>query len=414
MSSSPYHLFQCFGIELEYMIVDKDSLLVKPIADELLKYELGEIGSDFENGIVTWSNELVLHVIEIKSSKPEADLETLEKEFEKNIFRINGILSKWNAMLLPSAAHPLMNPFKDTKLWPHDNNEVYALYDKIFNSKGHGWSNLQSTHLNLPFHGDVEFAKLHAACRLILPLLPALCASSPLLDGKLTGMLDTRLQYYKTNQSKLPIITGRIIPENLYSYDEYKNHVYLPIAEAIAPYDPETILDPIWVNSRGAMARFDRGSIEIRVMDIQECAAADMAIVSTVIEILKLFVDEKLISLSQQKQVDTEVLASIFDQAAATGFATQVKDLSYLNAFGMKTPTSIKELWIKLLEKIPALTPYQKVNREVINTIISEGSLSERIIRALGADVSEKGIKRVYHQLSVCLKENKLFIPNHV
>lgn len=414
MSTSPYHLFQCFGIELEYMIVDKDSLQVKPIADELLKYELGEIGSDFENGIVTWSNELVLHVIEIKSSKPEVDLETLEKEFEKNISRINAILSKWNAMLLPSAAHPLMNPFKDTKLWPHDNNEVYALYDKIFNSKGHGWSNLQSTHLNLPFYGDEEFAKLHAACRLILPLLPALCASSPLLDGKRSEMLDTRLHYYKTNQTNIPIITGRIIPENIYSHDEYKDQVYLPIAEAIAPYDPETILDPIWVNSRGAMARFDRGSIEIRVMDIQECAAADMAIVYTVIEILKLFVNEELISLSEQKQVDTEVLASIFDQAAATGFTTQVKDLSYLNAFGMKTPTSIKELWITLLEKIPASTPYQKVNREVINTIISEGSLSERIIRVLGADVSEKGIKRVYHQLSVCLKENKLFIPNHV
>lgn len=414
MSTSPYHLFQCFGIELEYMIVDKDSLQVKSIADELLKHELGAIGSDFENGIVTWSNELVLHVIEIKSSKPEADLETLELAFERNISRINAILSKWNAMLLPSAAHPLMNPFADTKLWPHDNNEVYSLYDKIFNSKGHGWSNLQSTHLNLPFHGDEEFAKLHAACRLVLPLLPALCASSPLLDGKLSGMLDTRLHYYKTNQANIPIITGRIIPENIYSHDEYKNHVYLPIAEAIAPHDPETILDPIWVNSRGAMARFDRGSIEIRVMDIQECAAADMAIVSTVIEILKLFVDEKSISLTEQKKMDTEVLAIIFDQAAVTGFATQVNDLSYLAAFGLKSTVSIKEIWSELLEKIPTTTPYQKANREIINTIISHGSLSERIIQALGADVSETGIKKVYYQLSTCLKENKLFIPNHV
>jgi gamma-glutamyl:cysteine ligase YbdK (ATP-grasp superfamily) len=411
MSASPYHLFQGFGIELEYMIVDKDSLQVKPIADELLKHELGEIGSDFENGIITWSNELVLHVIEIKSTKPKADLETLEKEFAINITRINKILATWNAMLLPSAAHPLMNPFADTKLWPHDNNEVYSLYDKIFNSKGHGWSNLQSTHLNLPFHGDEEFAKLHAACRLILPLLPALCASSPLLDGKRSEMLDTRLHYYKTNQSKLPIITGRIIPENLYSHDEYKNHVYLPIAEAIAPYDPETILDPIWVNSRGAMARFDRGSIEIRVMDIQECAAADMAIVNTVINVLKLFVDEKLISLAEQKKMDTEVLASIFDKAATRGFATHISDLSYLAAFGIKSPASIKEIWIGLLKMIPAESSYQKKNRAIINSILTEGCLSERIIRALNNDVSEQTIKKVYHQLSICLKENKLFIP---
>ena len=49
---SPYHLFEGFGVELEYMIVDKNTLQVKAIADELLKHELGSIGSDYENGIV--------------------------------------------------------------------------------------------------------------------------------------------------------------------------------------------------------------------------------------------------------------------------------------------------------------------------------------------------------------------------
>ena len=34
---SPYHLFDGFGVELEYMIVDKNTLQVKAIADELLK-----------------------------------------------------------------------------------------------------------------------------------------------------------------------------------------------------------------------------------------------------------------------------------------------------------------------------------------------------------------------------------------
>ena len=66
------HIFQGYGIELEYMIVDKDTLAAKPIADELLKHELGVYGSDFENGMVTWSNELVLHVIELKSTRPES------------------------------------------------------------------------------------------------------------------------------------------------------------------------------------------------------------------------------------------------------------------------------------------------------------------------------------------------------
>ena len=47
---SRLHLFQAYGIELEYMIVDKDTLAVRPITDELLKHELGQYGSDFENG----------------------------------------------------------------------------------------------------------------------------------------------------------------------------------------------------------------------------------------------------------------------------------------------------------------------------------------------------------------------------
>ena len=213
---SRLHLFQGYGVELEYMIVDRDTLDVKPITDELLKHELGEYGSDFENGIVTWSNELVLHVIELKSTKPESDFEALQLSLQDNVRLINTILYEHHAMLLPTAAHPFMDPAKETRLWPHDNNEVYSIYNKIFDCTGHGWSNLQSTHLNLPFADPVEFGKLHAAIRLVLPLLPALCASSPILGGKASGYLDTRLTYYKTNQSRIPSITGQVIPEAIF------------------------------------------------------------------------------------------------------------------------------------------------------------------------------------------------------
>ena len=222
---SRLHLFQAYGVELEYMIVDRDSLEVKPICDELLKHQLGQYGSDFENGIVSWSNELVLHVIELKSTKPESNFNELENAFAANIRQVNSILSKWNAMLLPTAAHPFMDPLTETKLWPHDSNEVYAIYNKIFDCKGHGWSNLQSTHLNLPFYDDEQFAKLHAAVRIILPLLPALCASSPILDGKASGFLNTRLNYYKSNQARIPSITGKVIPEAIFSKRNYLNTI---------------------------------------------------------------------------------------------------------------------------------------------------------------------------------------------
>jgi len=409
--STRLHLFQAFGIELEYMVVDKDTLAIRPMTDELLKHELGAFGSDYENGMVTWSNELVLHVVELKSSKPEINLNGLEHAFTDNITKINGILEKWNAMLMPTAAHPLMDPNTETKLWPHDNNEVYLIYDRIFNCKGHGWSNLQSTHLNLPFYDDEEFAKLHAAVRIVLPLLPALCASSPILDGKATGKLDTRLEYYKTNQSKIASITGRVIPEGIFSKRSYFNTIYEKIKADIRSLDPESVLDPVWVNSRGAIPRFDRGSIEIRIMDIQECPAADMAIITLVIDLLQMLVNEKWISLGNQMKMKTDTLVSVFDQCLISGRDTMIENIDYLKVFEIEKPITVGELWKSIFNRLTSLIPSLKTwEQPQLETILNQGSLSERILQALDGDHSEENIKKVYRQLSGCLAQNRMFI----
>jgi carboxylate-amine ligase len=408
---SRLHLFQAYGIELEYMLVDKDTLAVKPIADELLKHQLGQIGSDFENGMVTWSNELVLHVIEIKSTKPEINFNALENEFVENVKKINSILEKWNAMLMPTAAHPLMNPLTETKLWPHDNNEIYALYDKIFSCKGHGWSNLQSTHLNLPFYDDEEFAKLHAAVRIVLPLLPALCASSPILDDRIQDKLCKRLDFYKTNQAKIPSITGKVIPEAVFSKRNYINSIYEKIKEDIDRYDTDKILDPIWVNSRGAIPRFDRGSIEIRIMDIQECPSADIAIINLTIELIKALAHEKFVSLEDQMKVKTETLVPIYELCVEQGQEANIYDPAFLGIFGTTKTMTCNELWKMIYKKLkelnPALASWEKPHYE---TLLNQGSLSQRILKALGKDHSTHHIKKIYRQLCGCLDQNKMFI----
>jgi gamma-glutamyl:cysteine ligase YbdK (ATP-grasp superfamily) len=405
------HLFQGFGIELEYMLVDCDTLQVKPITDELLKHELGQYGSDFENGVVTWSNELVLHVVELKSTKPELNLNGLEHAFAENVERINSILSGWNTMLMPTAAHPFMNPQVETKLWSHENNEVYDIYNRIFDCKGHGWSNLQSTHLNLPFYDDEEFAKLHAATRIILPILPALCASSPILDGRVTGSLDTRLRFYKTNQAKIPCITGKVIPEAVFSKRNYLNTIYEKIKTEIAPYDPENLLNPIWVNSRGAIPRFDRGSIEIRIMDIQECPSADMAIVNLVVETLKAFVSGKFLDFESQTKLKTEPLAQLLDKIMDEGQQAVIDQADFLAAFGYPGRSAkAVDLWKHILDRLvrSGNDSLEKWKKE-IDVILQEGTLSQRILKALGKDHSPENIKKVYRQLSGCLAQNRMF-----
>lgn len=406
------HLFQGYGIELEYMLVDRDSLKVKPVTDELIKHETGAYQSDFENGLVTWSNELVLHVVEIKSTRPENNFNALENAFAENVRRINAILASSNTMLMPTAAHPFMDPVRETKIWPHENNEVYDIYNKIFDCRGHGWSNLQSTHLNLPFYDDEEFAKLHAAVRLVLPLLPALCASSPILDGKLTGMLDTRLEYYKTNQSKIPSITGKVIPEAVFSKRNYLNTIYERIKTDIASYDPEKVLNPIWVNSRGAIPRFDRGSIEIRIMDIQECPSADMAVLSLVIETIKAFVDGKFVDFDNQIKWKTDVLAQLLERTAKEAQHAVITNREYLGLFGFPgAEATALDLWKHITETlVEAGSVSVRTGRREIDIILSQGTLSQRILKALGPDVSSENISRVYRRLCDCLAQNKMLI----
>ena len=415
MSSSPrLRIFQRYGVELEYMIVDRQNLSVKPITDQVLRQVLGHYGSEVERGEIFWSNELVLHVIELKCYPPAADFVVLNEQFQKNIAEINTLLAAFDAQLMPTAAHPWMNPYQQTKLWPHDNGEIYAAYNRIFDCKGHGWSNLQSTHINLPFDGDEEFARLHAAIRLVLPILPALAASSPVFDQQFTGYLDKRLDYYQANQQKIPCLTGKVIPEPVFSEESYRQEIYEPIRQAIAPHDPDQILEPVWLNSRGAIARFDRGAIEIRVLDIQECPAADLAILSLVISALKMLADEKHITLGQQKTWEVTPLYDLFNQVIRKGEEAIIENVAYLQCFGLeqKKPVTAGELWQHIYQQslqwyADELQPWQAQ----LEIILQQGTLSRRILQALDGNYKPENLKIVYSRLCECLQQNKMFVP---
>ena len=124
-------------------------------------------------------------------------------------------------------------------LWPHQHNPIYEIYNRIFDCRGHGWANLQSVHLNLPFCGDEEFGRLHAAIRLLLPILPALAASSPVADRRFAGFQDNRLDVYRNNSRRMPSITGEIIPEPVFTRSEYDRKIFQPMYQDIAPLDPD-------------------------------------------------------------------------------------------------------------------------------------------------------------------------------
>jgi len=404
-----YHLFEVYGIELEYMLVSTDTFKVTPIVDLLLTKKNGSLTSDIENGKIAWSNELVAHVLELKTNGPTNDLNNLSENFHANVVEINELLKEFKVQLMPTASHPLMNPDTDTQLWKHSYSEVYALYNRIFNCKGHGWSNVQSTHINLPFFNDGEFEKLHAAVRIILPLIPGLCASSPILEGENTGFKDTRLEYYKTNQKEIPEMTGKVIPENVFTKKEYHQTIFEPIKKAIKPFDTENILDHHFLNSRGAISRFDRNAIEIRLVDIQECPKADIAVCVLIIEVLKLLVNESVVSLEHQKKWKKEPLFDILNDAIKNGENSVITNLDYLQLFGLKEATNQQNVWKHLFNLVKGTV--NESHLEALNTILTQGTLATRILKAIDTDFSEANIKKVYTVLSVCLQKNEVFNP---
>lgn len=404
-----YPLFQRFGVELEYMIVDAETLDIRPEADELIRDVAGGVDEDVSRGRIEWSNELALHLIELKTGRPASSLARLSEVFHGEVRFINERLARRGALLLPGAMHPWMNPRRESKLWPHGSREIYSAFDRIFNCSGHGWTNLQSTHLNLPFSDDEEFARLHGAIRLVLPLLPALAASSPFIDGTPAPNLGMRLEVYRHNCERIPSLTGRVIPEPITTPKDYQKRILRRIYADLAPHDPEGILRHEWSNARGAIARFERNTIEIRVLDIQECPAADLAILQFIVAVLRALVGGKFGGGPEiWNRITTAMLEKLLLATIKQAGAALITHSGYLACFGVRSPRAITaaDLWMRLLD---AAAPRRAPWRPAIDAMLSEGTLSERLILAAGLNPTPARLRQVYRNVAESLAQNRLF-----
>lgn len=411
MPDKKFGLFEVYGIELEYMLVSKETLDIMPAVDRLLMQVCGEAANDYIDGEIGWANELVLHVMEVRNDNPSPSLDGLDQEFHRSIKKINALAANLGAQLMPTAMHPWMNPARDTVIWPHAYTEVYHQFDRIFNCRRHGWANLQSCQLNLPFANDSEFEKLHAAIRVLLPLMPALATSSPILEMKTTDFINNRLEVYKSNADKTPLVAGKCIPEPVYTKKEYEEVLLPSIFEQIKPYDPEGTLQHEWLNARGAIARFDRSAIEIRILDTQEHPGVDIAICKTLAAVLKLLTAGAFGPVHEIKNWDMLTLQGILNQNIRTAEETVIDNQDYLRLWGIREKKcTSREIWQYLLrDKIAADFKESSPYKERMETILREGVLARRILKAAGGDLSKARVGGIYRELSRCLAEEKMF-----
>lgn len=408
MDGAALRAFSGYGVELEYMIVDRQSLAVVPVAERLLRDDSGETVADVDRGRFGWSNEIVRHLVELKNIRPEPGLAGLAAGFQAEIGVIDERLRALGARLMPGAMHPWMDPAAETQLWSHDHPAIYETYDRIFDCRQHGQANLQSMHLNLPFAGDDEFARLHAAVRLLLPILPALAASSPITDGHPSGWLDTRMHAYRLGVRRVPSLIGRLIPDTVASRTDYEDRILAPMYDDIAPFDPAGVLRHDWLNARGAIPRFDRSALEIRVIDVQECPQADLAIAAATVAAVRALFDGRWSPLAAQQAVATEALESILLACMRDAELALVDDAGYLRLLGFPgARCEAGELWHHLIESLGVADaePW----RVPLGLMLDHGPLARRILRALGREWDEAQLHAVYRELCDCLDAGRLF-----
>ena len=405
-----FRLFEVFGVEIEYAVVRRGSLQAAPVVDGLLAALGGSPDSHPALGNVEADNELAAHVLEIKAREPRRDLAQQARDFAAFARLANGALAGLDARLMPGGMHPFMDPARESRLWSHEDNGIYAAFDRVFGCRGHGWFNIQSVHLNLPFSGDAEFARLHNAVSLLLPVLPALAAASPVYDGRAQGWLDGRLFHYLGNQKRLPAIIGGVIPEPVGSEAEYRDRILAPMFREIAPFDPERLLQEEWLNSRAAIARFERNAIEIRCLDTQENPAADVALCRFAASALQRAVAGGEDLEARHRAVPEGLLKALFLETARLGPAAAMPREYPFEVFGLAPAPDAGSFLRALADRL--LPSWSEDEAETLapalEVILREGTLAQRLLKAAP---DPAGYPAAWTRLCDCLEAGEPFRP---
>jgi glutathione synthase/RimK-type ligase-like ATP-grasp enzyme/gamma-glutamyl:cysteine ligase YbdK (ATP-grasp superfamily) len=406
-----YRPFEVAGMELEYPTVDRD-LNVVSLVEPAFRALAGRGTSDVDLGAVGFSNEIADHVFEIKTQEPVRSLADAEVALAEGIQRFSAVLhAEFGARLLPTGMHPWFDPRKG-KLWTRSGLRIYTTYARLFDVRTHGWMNVHAAHLNLPLGREVDAVAMHTAAALLIPYLPALAASSPMYDGELQPAVDGRLAWILEHQARIPESCGQLVPEYIEGFGDYRRRILAPMYRALDRLPDTGAIRHEFFNTRGAILRFARRAMEVRVLDTQECVKMDVAVAVFVRSALKHLTQR--VAAGRVELPDHAVLVEDFRACIADGSAARVRAPHLDVERDGEGRADAKEVLRHLLcgarravRKDEA--PYLDLAARMVET----GTLSERIRAALApvADADDEtfteAARRIYIELIDCLEANE-------
>ncbi|WAC04184.1 MAG: glutamate-cysteine ligase family protein [Methanoregula sp.] len=361
------------GTEHEYSINDME-FNPRPVSDQIIKKICGRVESEILFGDVKLSKELQKTVLEFIPKKPEHNLAPLEEHLYNGIRKFSNMFHG-KYQLLGLGMHPTLT-LDRTAVWDHDEGDYYEVYDRLFDIRQHGWLNIQALQINLSYAHEHDLVCMHNRIRALLPCLVAVTASSPMVEGRLTGNADNRLIYYRENQKEIPRICNRIIPGQIREVADYhamQQEIFSSLRECGAG-----ILCEEWVNSSGIIIRFSRRCLEIKALDEQECIRSDMAVCA--------FVRALLRCSAPLPPIDHEGLISLLEEAVREGTRNLRPELEQLYACAWQHATDEERTYLP-----------------VIRNRIENGSLAERMRDRYE---NEGDIVPIMNDMARCLLDN--------
>jgi glutathione synthase/RimK-type ligase-like ATP-grasp enzyme/gamma-glutamyl:cysteine ligase YbdK (ATP-grasp superfamily) len=402
-----YRAYEVVGMEVEVALVEAGSLDVAARAEEVLAALGGRPTSEVALGPFAFSNEFFDHLVELKTTAPLADLTEVEAHLSAGFERLHAVLAPRGLRALPTSMHPWFDP-TTARRWRRSGRAIYETYARLFDTQTHGWANVQSCQVNLPFGREHEAVAMLNAAALLVPYLPALAASSPVVDGALGPVVDNRLAHLLTHQTRLPETQGETVPEYTTGFAAYRRDVLRPIYRAVDRLPDARSIRHEWLNARGAVLKFSRRSMELRVLDAQECPKLDVAIAAFVRGALHGLSADLLrgrLALPAHPLLVEDLHACIEHGSRARVRAPHVAGIARDDE-GRAAVADVLEGWLARAER--HLRKAERPYLELVDRIRREGSLSERIRdRLRGAPDLRQELRVVYGELADALANNR-------
>jgi glutamate---cysteine ligase / carboxylate-amine ligase len=308
--------------------------------------------------------------------------------------------------------HPWLDP-RSARLWTRSNSRIYQAYARLFDVHTHGWVNVHAAHLNLPLGRERDAVALYNASALLIPYLPALAASSPMHDGELQEASDSRLGWIIQHQARIPESCGVIVPEYVTGSSDYRRRVLGSMYRALDGLPDAGALRHEFFNARGAVIKFSRKALEIRVLDTQECVKLDVAVavfVRSALRFLARRVGAGRLPLPDHALLVADFHSTIRDGSEARVHAPYLRDTVERDRHG-RAP--VRAVLRRLLEHARrAVRRDDAPYLDMVARMIETGTLSERIRARLAPyqgreEQFTEAARRVYIELADALDANE-------